>query len=116
MATVYHDINATWFQPPAARLEIDADGQLTVHAGYWPDVGEAFVELEDARLLLTDGDQVVLLARADVGDRSRPGIAVSEHMQPYGLQPVAGGYELQPHVDLLAWREGETWHIKRLVQ
>jgi len=45
-----------------------------------------------------------------------PQLTPSDQVQPYGMRPVAGGYEVQPYVDLLAWREGDDWHIKRLMQ
>lgn len=110
MDVVYHDIDARWFEPPTAWLEIDADGQLTVHEGFWPDVGGAFVAVHTASLPLVASDGAVMLAREG------PQLTPSDQVQPYGMRPVAGGYEVQAYVDLLAWREGDDWHIKRLVQ
>jgi len=116
MGVTYEEIGAPWFEPPAAALMIDEHDMLTITGGYWPDVGGAFVHVEDQQVQLLADDNAVLLARE--GEQGQPGagIVLSDVVLPYGALPVAGGLQIQPHVDLLAWREADGWHVKRLVQ
>lgn len=108
--SVIHEIKAPFFEPPAAVLSIDEQEVLTVEAGFWPDFGGTFVEVAAISVQLDAADRAVMLARD--GEQ----IVLSDEPLPYGARHVAGGYQILPHVDLLAWRETDGWHIKRLIQ
>lgn len=109
--TVYEPIDAGRFEPAAARIEIDGHELLSVQEGYWPDIGDAFVRVQSVTVQLEADDRAVMLGRD--GEQ----IVLSDQVLAYGLRPLGDGqYEVQPYVDLLAWRQDDGWHVKRLMQ
>lgn len=98
---MYHDIAVDLSNP--AKITIGED-QLTVTAGAWPTFGEP-MRLADVTEVLEASDRFVYL---DHGGE----IVLAEDFIPYGHDGVGQSNEL---LDLLAWREEESWHIKRLV-
>ena len=99
---MYHDIG--WPQASgAAQIAIEG-GTLAVTAGFWPDFGGT-VSVPEAQVQLAPEDQYVYLNRD--GD-----IVVSDAFIAYGQDTAGNANEM---LDFLAWREGEEWHMKRLV-
>ena len=95
MAVIYHEIgiwDGAW-----ARLTIDESGTVFQSTGgAWPGMNglsPAATPLEDAQYVYALADGRYLLSTGFV---------------PYGIAPGAQA------ADLLAWREGEDWHVKRL--
>ena len=122
MAVHYQDVEARWFAPPAALLRIEG-GTLYVTAGYWPDVGGAFARVGEQQVTLSGDAQAVLIKRLArevrqyEGEANQCAVVTAATVPPYGVQPVGGGrFRILEYVDLLAWREGVDWHVKRLVQ
>lgn len=108
---IIETIQAAWFAPPAAVVAIDEHDRLTISEGFWPDVGGAYVEVATASVQLEATDRAVLLGR----DRDQ--LVLSDMPLPYGVRAIGGDqYEIMPCVDLLAWREADGWHVKRLMQ
>lgn len=104
-------IDATLFVPPATVITIDDQSLLTATEGYWPDYGQTFIHVPATQIQLGPSDNVVLVARE--GGK----LVAHEQALPYGLRPVGQWqYEVQPFVDLVAWREADGWHVKHLVQ
>jgi hypothetical protein len=99
---MYHDIE--WSGAGvAAQIAIEKT-TLIVTAGAWPDFGKS-VSMPAAEVPLVPEDRYVYLDRDG-------GIVVSDEFVPYGQDGQGNANEM---LDLLAWREGEEWHIKRLV-
>ena len=86
-----------------AIIEI-AGSVATIGAGDWPDFGRA-VSVPGVTFDLADTDAFIYLDRDG-------GIVVSATFLPYG-KDVAGN--LNPMLDLLAWRGGADWHVKELI-
>lgn len=109
----YHDIDARAFEPPALQVTIKGR-RLIVKDGYWPDLGGSFVHVADTTMRLKADDCAVLIRRAGKLDCE---IVAAPQLLLYGAQPIGDGqFSVLEHVDLLAWRVGTDWHIKRLVQ
>ena len=109
----YHDVDAFTFGPPALQASIKGR-RLTVKNGFWPDVGGSFVHVADTTLRLKAADCAVLIRRTGEPDCE---IVTASQLPLYGMQPIGDGkFCILEHVDLLAWRVGTDWHIKRLVQ
>ncbi len=99
---MYHDIGVGFTR--AAQIEI-AGSTLAVSAGQWPSSGgEVAVPAANADLL--DSDSFVYLDR-------QGGIVVSDEFIPYGQDAAGHDNEM---LDLLAWKEGDGWNVKRLVE
>ncbi len=99
---MYHDIK--WpFVANAAQISISND-TLAVTAGTWPDFGQV-VQVPAVQATLAPEDQYIYLDRQ--GE-----IVISDVFIPYGQNMAGNTNEM---LDLLAWREGDEWHIKRLV-
>lgn len=93
---MYHEINVRLEEPAQIAIE---GGQLTVTAGHWPDFGDP-VAVGSVVETLQDTDRFVYLDR-------QGGLVLADGFIPYGQ-----GHEM---CDLLAWRENDEWHVKRLV-
>lgn len=96
MAVIYHEIgiwDGAW-----ARLTIDESGTVFQSTGgAWPGMNglsPTATPLEDAQYVYALADGRYLLSTGFV---------------PYGIAPGAEA------ADLLAWKEGQDWHVKRLV-
>ncbi len=114
MKTIYHDLAVPILELPAATLKIDGES-LIVRGGHWPDVGGVAVQVQGAQIALEEDDCAVALRRPD-GEGPCAVEALTE-TPAYGLRMVGPGrYVVQRYVDLLAWREADGWHVKRLAQ
>ena len=99
---MYHDIGWSGADS-AAQITIEVN-TLAISAGAWPDFGRS-VSVPAVEVQLAPDDRYVYLDREG-------GIVVSDEFLPYGQDPAGNPNEI---LDLLAWREGDEWHIKRLV-
>jgi len=99
---MYHNIG--WPNAgSAAQIAVDGN-TLNIKAGTWPDFRRS-VSVPAAQVQLAPEDRYVYLDREG-------GIVVSDELIAYGQDPAGNTNEM---LDLLAWREGEEWHIKQLV-
>ncbi len=98
---MYHDISVAL--QDCASINI-VDGRVIVGAGNWPDFSAA-ISVRAGEIPLAQDDAWVYL------DREGQVVATAEFV-PYG---ETGYGQPNPMLDLLAWREGAEWHIKRLV-
>ena len=86
-----------------AIIEI-AGSVATIGAGSWPYFGQE-VPVQGVTFDLAETDTFLYLDLAG-------GVVVSATFLPYG-KDVAGN--LNPMLDLLAWRGGADWHVKELI-
>lgn len=100
---MYHDIY--WERADQAAILTISQDTLKVTAGKWPGFG-VLAGVSAASVALLPEDAFIYLGRAGQ-------IVISDDFLPYG---IAGDGELAEMLDLLAWREGDEWHIKRLVE
>ncbi len=98
---MYHDIAVSLSNPAHIAIEGDI---LTITAGQWPDFAGP-VDVPDVSETLLDSDSFVYLSR----ERD---VVLSAEFVPYGIGTTGETNEL---LDLLAWKDGDGWHIKRLV-
>lgn len=99
---MYHDIG--WPDTAnAAQISINND-TLSITAGTWPDFGRS-VSVPAVEVQLAPEDQFIYLDREG-------NVVVSDQFLAYGQSP---GGSVNEMLDLLAWREGNEWHVKRLV-
>ena len=97
---MYHYVG--WPRAPyAMQIAIDG-GTLTVTGGQWPG---SDVPIQSVQAALQDSDCYVFLNRTGV-------IVLTDTFLTYGWDALGNTNEM---LDLLAWREGEEWHIKQLV-
>ena len=87
-----------------AIIEI-AGNAVTITAGGWPDFDSKVAQVPGVTFDLADTDAFISLDRDG-------GIVVSATFIPYG-KDVGGN--LNPMLDLLAWRGGADWHVKELI-
>jgi len=91
-----------------ARVKIENGYVLSVSKGFWPDLFGGIVPVSQSRIPLAENDQYIYLSRKGF-------IVPSSKPLPYGFRLVSGGYQAQEHADLLAWKEGQDWHVKHLI-
>ena len=87
-----------------AQIAIDESGNLTVSRGQWPHFAGP-VQTHGVAVALEPGDAFIYLDQEG-------GIVVSDAFMAYGRDGAGNANEM---LDLLAWREGSEWHVKRLV-
>jgi|GEM_PF-3822642 len=99
---MYHDIG--WYEAGSAAQIAISNSTLVVTAGTWPDFGRN-VSVPAVRVELLPEEQFIYLDREG-------NVVVSDGFIAYGQDAAGNANEM---LDLLAWREGDEWHIKRLV-
>ncbi len=99
MPNIYHDIiyKAPTTATPAV-VTIDEGDVLTITAGSWP----GGVSVAGVSVALAPSDVAVYI------NRDGSGITISDAALPFG-EGVA------EYIDRLAWKEGDAWHIMRMV-